>query len=232
LLNDLEAAAYGVVQLDPHELHVLNPSHGVERPGQTIAVIAAGAGLGEAILTWDGVQFRALATEGGHVSFAPNTEQEMELLRYLRVKLDGHISFERVLSDAGLYNIYAFLRDSGYGSEPAGLAEKLQSDDPSSIIVQYGLSGVDPLCVAALEMFASIYGSEAGNLALKSMALGGVYVGGDLAPQLLSVLQQGNFMHGFTAKGRFAELLQSIKVVVALNPHTTLLGAAHFALRL
>lgn len=122
LLNDLVAAAYGVLYLQPHELHVLNPGRGRERQGQTVAVIAAGVGLGEAILTWDGVQFRALATEGGHVSFAPNTDQEIELLRYLRAKFEGHISFERVLSDSGLYNIYSFLRDSGYGSEPTWLA--------------------------------------------------------------------------------------------------------------
>ncbi|MFQ5931796.1 MAG: glucokinase [Nitrospiraceae bacterium] len=230
LLNDLEAAAFGMLYLGPDELSVLNPG-GREKHQGNIAVIAAGTGLGEAMLYWDGAQHHPIASEGGHVDFAPRTDQEMELLRYLGGMIGGRVSYERVLSGPGLYSIYRFLRDSGHAPEPPWLTEKLKSGDPSATVSQLGVAGKDPLCVSTLDLFCSLYGAEAGNLALKCMAVGGVFVGGGIAPKVLPALRKGSFMQSFTDKGRFSELLKSIEVSVALNPRAPLVGAAHFALR-
>jgi glucokinase len=231
LLNDLEATAFGMLHLAPSELHVLNVGIQPPRHGN-VAVIAAGTGLGEAMLYWDGLQHHPLASEGGHVEFGPRSDLEIELLQYLRQKIGGHISYERVLSGPGFYNIFTFLRDSGHYPEGASLAAKLQANEPNAVITQEGLAGEDPLCVATLDLFASIYGAEAGNLALKCVGIGGVYVGGGIAPKMLPALQKGSFMSGFTQKGRFTDFMKNIPVRVALNQRTPLLGAAHFALRL
>jgi glucokinase len=231
LLNDLEAAAYGMLRLQPNELAPLSRAVQPVRPGN-IAIIAAGTGLGEAMLIWDGKRHMAVASEGGHADFAPHTDQELELLRYLRGKFGGHVSYERVLTGPGLHNIYNFLRDTGSAPEDASLAAQLTAGDPSAIIAEHGLAGSDPLCVDALELFASAYGAEAGNMALRCVAIGGVFVGGGIAPKLLPALRTGSFMRAFIAKGRFAELLESIPVKVALNPRAPLLGAAHCAQRL
>jgi glucokinase len=231
LLNDLEAAAYGMLYLRSDELCILNPGSQPKRKGN-VAVIAAGTGLGEAMLYWDGRRHNPLASEGGHADFAPQTDQEIELLRYLRDKYNGHVSFERVLSGPGYMNIYSFLRDRGYYPEPAWLAEKLKTGIPSATITQLGMAGEDPLCVATNDLFTSLYGAEAGNLALKCVAVGGVFVGGGIAPKMLGALQKGNFLRGFTSKGRFSELMKNVEVSVALNPRAPLIGAAHFALRL
>ena len=231
LLNDLEATAYGVIFLHDDERSVLNTGATPRRTGH-IAVIAAGTGLGEALLYYDGTHYHPIASEGGHADFAPRTDEEIELLRYLRASLKGHVSYERLLSGPGIYNIYCFLRDTRYAVEPAWLAEKLGSGDPSATIAANGLSGADPLCVKTLDLFANIYGAEAGNLALKGLALGGVFVAGGIAPKVLPALRNGSFMRGFTDKGRFANLVERLPVNVSLNPRTALLGAAHFALRL
>jgi glucokinase len=231
LLNDLEAAAYGMLFLGPDELSILNEGARPKRQGN-IAVIAAGTGLGEGMLVWDGRQHHPVASEGGHADFAPRTDREIDLLRYLRAKLDGHVSCERILSGPGFYNVYTFLRDTGVAPEPPELAAKLKTGDPSATITQLALAGSDPLCVLALEMFCEIYGAEAGNLALKCMAVGGVFVGGGIAPKILTALQDGSFMRGFTDKGRFDELLRGVEVRVALNPKAPLIGAANYALRL
>ena len=228
LLNDLEAAAYGMLHLDPTDLCVLQP--GLKRQGN-IAVIAAGTGLGQAILYWDGEHHHPIASEGGHADFAPHTESEMELLIYLRREF-GHVSCERLLSGPGLFNIYRFLRDSGYATEPEWLRQRIAQGDPGAVISQIGLAGEHPLCTKALDLFSSIYGGEAGNLALKALAVGGVYVAGGIAPKILPRLQDGTFVHAFTDKGRLSDLMQSIEVKVALNPRAPLIGAAHFALRL
>lgn len=231
LLNDLEAAAYGMPHLEAHELARLNDAAPPRRRGN-IAVIAAGTGLGEAMLVWDGAHHHPVASEGGHADFAPRTDQEVELLLYLRRRFNGHVSYERVLTGPGLHNIYNFLRDTGYAPEPAWLAERLATGDPSAAIAEEGLAGRAPLCSAALDLFTAAYGAEAGNMALRCLAIGGVFVGGGIAPKILSALRRGPFMHAFTDKGRFAELLQSIPVDVALNPRAPLLGAARYALRL
>ncbi len=228
LLNDLEAAAYGMLHLDPSDLRELQP--GLKRKGN-IAVIAAGTGLGEAILYWDGAHHHPIASEGGHTDFAPQTDFEIELLVFLRREF-GHVSYERLLSGPGLFNIYRFLRDSGFAIEPEWLRSRIAQGDPSAMISQIGLAGEHPLCTRALDLFISVYGAEAGNLALKALAIGGVYVGGGIAPRILPKLQDGAFIHAFTDKARFAELLRTIEVKVALNPRTPLIGAAHYALRL
>jgi glucokinase len=230
LLNDLEAAAHAMRHLHPTELSVLQP--GLKREGN-IAVIAAGTGLGEACLYWDGETHHAIASEGGHADFAPRTDQEVELLSYLMSKLGGHVSYERVLSGDGLYNIYKFLRDCEHGIEPQWLTEQLMSsDDPPAVISELALSGKDPLCIEALNLFSSIYGAETGNLVLKFLALGGAFVTGGIAPKILATLQNGGFMRGFIDKGRFSELMRNTGVHVAMNPKAPLIGAAQFALRL
>jgi len=228
LVNDLEAAAYGMLHLSPDEFRVLNPGTHPASQGN-IAVIAAGTGLGEAILYWDGTQFHAIATEGGHTDFASRTPQEIALFDYLHERYGGHVSYERVLSGPGLYNVYAFLRHCEGVEEPAWLTEELKRSDPSPTLSQMGLTGQEPLCQAALELFATIYGAEAGNLALKCMSVGGVLVGGGIAPKILPVMQNGSFMRGFTSKGRLAPLLESLEVRVALNLEAPVLGAAHVA---
>ncbi len=231
LLNDLEAAAYGMLYLKPDELSLLSPGVRPKRRGN-VAVIAAGTGLGEAMLFWDGAGHHPIASEGGHADFAPRTDQEIELLRYLRAKFNGHVSFERVLSGPGFYNVYSFLRDTGHAPEPAWLKERLRGGDPSATITQLALAGEDPLCVATLDLFVAVYGAEAGNLALKCLAVGGVYVGGGIAPKILPKLQDGTFLRAFTEKGRFSELMRSLEVNIALNPGAPLIGAAYYALRL
>jgi glucokinase len=231
VMNDVEAAAYGMLHLPPREFVSLNDHPARQRQGH-IAVIAAGTGLGEALLIWDGLHHVPVATEGGHADFAPRNEQELELLRYLRSKFGGHVSYERVLTGPGLHNLYNFLRDTGFAREPAGLAEELAAGDPSAAIAENGLAGRSPLCVEALRMFAAAYGAEAGNMALRCLALGGVFVGGGIAPKLLPALRGGAFIEAFTAKGRFADLLRTIPVHVALNPRAPLIGAAHYARRL
>jgi glucokinase len=228
LLNDLEAAAYGMLHLEPTDLCVLQP--GLKRQGN-IAVIAAGTGLGQAILYWDGAHHHPIASEGGHADFAPHTDSEMELLIYLRREF-GHVSCERLLSGPGLFNIYRFVRDSGYATEPEWLRQRIAQGDPGAVISQIGLAGEHPLCTRALDLFSSVYGAEAGNLALKALAVGGVYVAGGIAPKILPRLQDGAFIYAFTDKGRLSDLMRSIEIKVALNPRAPLIGAAHYALRL
>lgn len=229
LLNDLQATAYGVSYLAREELEVLNPGPW-PRPRGNIAVIAAGTGLGEAILFWDGSRHHPMATEGGHAAFAPRDDHEIELLRYLRKQFGNHVSNERLLSGPGFYNIYCFLRDSGFAPEPEWLKQKLASGDRSATISEIGLAGESELCAATLQLFSSIYGAEAGDLALRSLALSGVFIAGGIAPKMLKVLRNGSFVNSFVDKGRFKEVMQGIEVSVALNPHAPLIGAAHFAL--
>jgi glucokinase len=231
LLNDLEATAYGMLFLQPGELASLNPRAGPRRQG-SVAVVAAGTGLGEAMLCWDGQHYHPVASEGGHVDFAPRNEQEIELFRYLR-KLHEHVSYERVLSGPGLYSLFCFLRDTGRAAPTATLAEALSTAaDPAAVVSQFALGNRDPAAQAALTLFCSLYGSEASNLALKCLAVGGVFLGGGIAPKILPALQQSAFLEGFCNKGRFRPLLESIPVFVSLNPGSGLLGAAHYAARL
>jgi len=228
LLNDLTAAAYGILFLKENEKVTLN--EGSSSKGN-IAVIAAGTGLGEAMLYLHGQVYLPMASEGGHADFAPQSDQEVALLRYLQ-KEYPHVSYERILSGPGLYNIYRFLRDSGFAKEPEWLVEKFTQGDKSAVVGEMGLTKKDPLCVEALSLFASIYGAEAGNLALKFFSVGGVFVGGGIAPKLLSKLQDGAFMRGFTEKGRYTSLMRTIPVHVVQNSRAPLIGAAQYALQL
>ncbi|MGH7925093.1 MAG: glucokinase [Candidatus Binatus sp.] len=227
LLNDLTAAAYGMVHLKPAEFVVLHPAQHPPAHGN-IAVLAAGTGLGESALVWEGDKYYAVASEGGHSDFAPHGAEQIELLRFLTGEF-GHASYERVLSGPGLWNIYRFLRRESRAEEPGWLTEEIDNGDQAAAVSEAALAGRDPVCVHALTMFCDIYGSEAANLALKVLALGGVYLGGGIAPKILPMLTGGAFVHGFLAKGRLNEILKRIEVRVSLNPAAGLLGAAHVA---
>lgn len=226
LLNDLEAMAYGTIGLTEKEFYILNTGN-IDLHGNR-AVIAAGTGLGEAILFWDGRGFRASASEGGHTDFAPRNSIEIRLLEYLLKSFD-RVSYERVLSGQGLFNIYRFLRDTGHGEEPHWLSVRLAGEDPAAVISEAALARKADLCVKTIEMFVSIYGAEAGNLALKSMATGGIYIGGGIAPKILDALLDGRFIKAFLDKGRFSPLMAKIPVRVVSNENTALLGAARHA---
>lgn len=226
LINDLEATACGILNLGPGELVSLN--QGLPEQNGNMAVIAAGTGLGEAILFWDGKGHRPFASEGGHADFAPRTPLETELLRYLTARF-GHVSYERVVSGPGLWNIYNFLRDSNRLAEPPWLRERLAAEDPGQAISQVGLAGEADICVKALDLFVSAYGAEAGNLALKAKAMRGIYVAGGIAPKIFPKLKDGTFVRAFTEKGRFSDFLSGIPVHVVLNEEAALQGAAYYA---
>jgi len=230
LLNDLEAIAHAVPHLRPADLFTLN--RGTAKAGGAMAVIAPGTGLGEAFLTWDGRRYRSHPSEGGHASFAPATELQRELLAHLQSRM-AHVSYERVCSGRGIPNLYAFLRDSGRYAEPHSLRQALaQAEDPTPIIAQWADEHQTPLCVATLDLFVEILGDEAGNLALKVLATGGVYLGGGIPPRILPRLKHGRFFNTFVSKGRFRELMAGIPVHVICNPKVALYGAAYHGLEL
>lgn len=227
LLNDLEAAAYGVFTLDNEEFYTLN--EGTMHSTGNKALIAAGTGLGQAILYDDGRHFHALPSEGGHADFAPRTELEIDLLRYLLARF-GHVSYERVLSGPGLFNIYRFLKESRGMAEPPLLAERFAAgDDPAAVISTAALAKEAEICCTALDLFVSIYGAEAGNMALRFKSVRGLYVGGGIAPKILDKLKDGTFMRSFIDKGRYTELLAAMPVQVVLNPQAGLRGAGYYA---
>ncbi len=230
LLNDLDSVAYAVPILEKDDLHTLSEGHPVV--DGALAIIAPGTGLGEAFLTWHGSRYIPHASEGGHADFGPTSPLEVGLLQYLLDRFE-HVSYERVCSGLGLPNIYAYLRDSGYAEEVPSLAQQLAAaEDPTPIIVKAALDeGTHhELCLATLNTFVSILGAEAGNLALKVVATGGVYLGGGIPPRILPVLANGEFMHAFQSKGRLSELVTQIPVHVILNPEAALMGAARYGL--
>ena len=230
LLNDLEAMAVGMLHLNDDDFIQLNPNATVQNGN--IAVIAAGTGLGEALLIWDGLRHHPVATEGGHSSFAPQTPQQDRLLSYLRQQFPQHVSYERILSGIGFSHLYDFLLDSQFG--PAGPVvpsletARAQGIDRNAVISRLGVGDEDAVCAEAVRLFASIYGAEAGNLALKVFATGGVFIGGGIGPKIRNQLQSGAFMQAFTAKGRFETLLGTLSVKLALNPRAPLIGAMHY----
>lgn len=227
LLNDLEATAYGMLYLEEDEFIDLNPT-GRKIDGNR-AVIAAGTGLGEAMLYYDGMDYHPISSEGGHSDFAPVTEQQDALLKWMRKRYPEHVSYERILSGPGIYTLYEFLHESGFAPQPASMINIPKDKDRSAMVTECALTQNDSLCMEALRLFTEIYGAEAGNLALKTMSLGGVYLGGGIAPKILPIITGKHFMHSFASKGRFEELLWAMQVKIALNPETALLGAAHFA---
>jgi glucokinase len=225
LINDLEATGHGVLALPAGDLAPLQTGRLLR--GNAV-VIAAGTGLGEAILYWDGSRHRVSASEGGHADFAPRNDLEVDLLRFLQKEF-GHVSYERVVSGPGLLNVYRFLRDTGETPEPAWLRTRLAGEDPAAVISEVGLAGAHPLCAQALDLFVSVYGAEAGNLALKALAVGGVFVAGGIAPKIQAKLLDGTFLRAFADKGRYADLMAAIPVHLVLNPRAPLLGAARLA---
>jgi glucokinase len=226
LINDLEANAYGIAALEEGDFAVLNAG-GPDASGNA-AIIAAGTGLGEAILVENASGLHPFATEGGHADFAPRDALESEMLEYLRARF-GRVSYERVLSGPGLLNVYSFLRDSGRYAEPVWLTAAFKADHQAAVITRAARDRSSELCAAAVDLFCRLYGSEAGNLALKALATGGVYLGGGIAPKMLWKLREGSFMEAFVAKGRMRGLLEEIPVRVILNDKAALLGAARRA---
>lgn len=222
LLNDLGATAHSIEHLSPEDFFVLNG--GTPEPRAAKAVIAAGTGLGEAMLFWNGHGYEAASTEGGHADFAPNTEQQIELWRFLRKRVP-HVSWELILSGRGFRTIHEFLDSSVRHpsfDDPAA--------DPAPEISRHGLEKSCPVCVATLDLWSAMYGSEAGNLAMRVLALGGVYVAGGIAVKLLGKLKDGTFFTSFCDKEAFGAMLRKIPVLVILNESAPLLGAAHQAL--
>jgi glucokinase len=228
LLNDLAATAMGVVKLAPADCEVIRPDGIGGAPGN-VAVIAAGTGLGESALACVDGRYYPVVSEGGHSSFAPDGEDQIELLRFLAREF-GHVSWERVLSGPGLVNVYRFLRARSGVAEPRWLGAALGSGDQAAAISGAAADGRDKICVDALAMFCAMYGSEAANLALKVLAIGGVYLCGGIAPKILPALKRGEFARGFIGKGRLEPMLEKIAVRVVMNADVALLGAAHTAL--
>ena len=223
LLNDLEAVAHGLPALDEADLLVLQK--GASGAQGNVAVIAAGTGLGEAGLFWDGQQHHPYATEGGHSSFSPQSELEMELLRYLQRRY-AHVSWERVVSGMGLPDLHDFLRLHRKSVLPPWLAEEMRAGDAAAAISRAAAAQSDDICVETLALFVQLYGAEAGNLALKTMSRGGLYVGGGIAPKILPLLQGEGFLQGFLNKGRMRHVLEAMPVRVILNDRVALYGPA------
>lgn len=224
LANDLEANAYGIAAVTADDFATLQAGTPGARGNQVL--ISAGTGLGEAGLLADGGDYKPWACEGGHTDFAPRNQTQIALLQYLLKEFD-HVSNERVLSGPGLYNIYKFLRDTTGAQEPLAM---IDAKDPAAVISELAMKNENLLCVWALDMCVEIYGAEAGNLALKGMATGGVYIGGGIAPKILTKLQSPLFLNAFTAKGRSTPLMHGMPIRVILNDKTALLGAARLAM--
>lgn len=227
LLNDLEATAWGLLVLPESDFVELNPN-ALYKSGHK-AVLAAGTGLGEAIIFWDGFNHHVMPSEGGHTDFAPKNNQEIDLLKFLIQKYDGHVSFERVVSGMGLVNIYDFLKTSQFAPEHPEVTEQMLQQDKAAVIGARGVLGDDPLTREALRLFCRLYGAQAGNLALTCLSYGGVMLAGGIAAKLLPVITQGDLMQGFLEKGRYRSVLNTISVKVCTNPEAALLGALSYA---
>jgi glucokinase len=226
LINDLEASAWGIGALEATDLVPLNQVSGPAVGNQ--AVIAPGTGLGEAGLFWDGSRHHVFACEGGHTDFAPQGDLQIELLRFLRARF-GHVSYERILSGPGLVNVYEFLRDTGCEKESDEFAAILKNSDPAAAISRAALDGTQPLAEKALALWIAVYGAEAGNLALKTMATGGIFLAGGISPKILAKLTGSMFIETFYEKGRLRPLVEAIPVQVVTNEKAGLLGAARCA---
>jgi glucokinase len=227
LINDLEANGFGIPELEPDKIFTLHAGD-PETDGHA-GLMAAGTGLGEALLIWDGKKHRPIPSEGGHADFAARSNREIALLEYLRSTLKGRVSWERVVSGLGIKNIYAFLRDVEKINEPGWLHDRMMTEDPNAVIGQCAEDGSSSLCFETMKIFTGAYGAEAGNLALKVLATGGIYLGGGIAPKILKTLQNGTFTQAFIDKGRLSPLLESVPVRVILDDTCALLGAAAFA---
>jgi glucokinase len=226
LINDFEAAAWGITVL--HRDHLVQIGGGKPISDGPKAMLGAGTGLGQAILAPCNKGYKVLPTEGGHVDFAPRNEEEMRLLRYLMKKFP-HVSVERILSGPGLVHIYEFLLEERGSEESVFTKQSARGKDKAAHITQHSVQGTDELCRQAVSMFCSIYGAEAGNLALKCLATGGVYVAGGIAPKILPILSEGGFRQAFESKGRMEKVLKHIPTYIVISPQLGLLGAALIA---
>ena len=230
LLNDLVALSLGALKVARSKLHLLNGAGHPKKRAANIAVIAAGTGLGEAMLVWDGAGFVPNATEGGHADFAPRSDLEVELFQFLRARF-GRVSWERILSGTGLGNLYDFFRNVKGVDESFENTHALSTAaDRNAVISQLGLSGKSEVATRALELFASIYGAEAGNLALKTLALGGVFVCGNIAARMMPVIDGGGFLRAFRDKGRFSPMMETIPLALVLDTEVGLVGAKTVAM--
>ncbi len=229
LLNDLEAMAYGLPALGKHDLLTLQV--GSAQAVGNAAVIAAGTGLGEAGLYWDGSQYQPFATEGGHTSFTASDELEFALLRYLQQRHE-HVSWERVVSGMGIVTLHEFLCDYRCTPMPTELAARMREGDPAAVIAQAAADASDDICVETMQRFVRLYGAEAGNLALKVMSRGGLYLGGGIAPKILPLLKASEFMENLLGKGRMRPLLEAMPIKVILNDRAALFGPALCAARM
>ena len=234
LYNDMEATAYGMLNLPARQLAALNPTAAARRQPGHIAVIAAGTGLGEITLFWDGNRYHAIPGEGGHCDLAPQNAKQDALLAWLRDHYPDHVSYERILRGDGFLMLYRFLHASGFAPESVALQTQLATDpaNANALISQHGLTGADALCAEALALFVDLYGAEAGNLALKGLPQGGVYIGGGVALKIHTALTDGRFLAAFLRKGRMQPLLAPVPLRLSLNPDTPLIGAAHGAMEL
>lgn len=226
LLNDLEANAWGITALREDDFVWLN--QGKETQGNA-SVIAAGTGLGQAGMFWDGRQYIPFASEGGHADFSPATEQEYRLHQFLSEKYAGHVSWERIVSGMGLENLYQFLCHDNNIQTPEWLVREMMQGDAAAAISKAAMAGKDSACEQALDWFIHFYGVEAGNHALKIMSRGGVFLGGGIAPKIIKKLQSGDFINAFMAKGRMSHVLADMPVKVIMNDKTALYGPALFA---
>src|SRR5260370_2137725 len=227
LINDLEANGYGIPELAPESIFTLH--NGDPDANGHAGLIAAGTGLGEALLIWDGNRHRPIASEGGHCDFAARTDPELALLAYLRGTLRGRVSWERVVSGLGIKNIYAFLRDVEKINEPGWLHDRMLAEDPNAVIGQCAEDGSSSLCFETMKTFSAAYGAEAGNIALKVMATGGIYLGGGIAPKSLQTLKHGMFLQACLDKRRLPPVLPASPGRVILDAPCALLGAAAYA---
>jgi len=225
LLNDLEAMAWGIAALGPEDLEVLHP--GEPNPIGNACVAAAGTGLGEAGLYWDGARHRPFATQGGHTDFAPRDDRELTLLLRLQEHY-GHVSWERLVSGMGIADIYDFMQER-HGPGSLDPVREITVETKPAAIAAAATDGSCPICVETMQFFMNFYGRETGNLALKHMAVGGVYLGGGIAPKNLELLHRGPFLKAFFDKGPMTALMRRMPIKVILEQRTPLLGAARFA---
>jgi len=228
LINDLVATGYGTQTLTGSDLFTLNAGEPLDN--QTQALIAAGTGLGECVIHPGGARRSVMPCEAGHAAFAPHDSLQAELLQFL-MRRSRYVCVERVLSGPGLVSIYEFLRDTGRAAENGEIAEAMQVDDPAAVIASAAESGTDELCCRAMEVFITAYGSECGNLAVRTMALGGIFIGGGIAPKIVNLLATGSFIQAFTEKERMEDMLRKIPVRVILDDRTGLMGAALFGMQ-
>ena len=229
LVNDFAAVAYGLSELRETDVEVLQA--GDVDPQAPVAVLGAGTGLGEAVVVREGGTPRVMPTEGGHTDLAARDAEELALLAWLLARHPAHVSVERVLSGPGLVALWEFVTSTGRAGRAAEIVARMEREDPGAVIGAAGVAGSDAACAQAVRLFARIYGAEAGNLALKTLPFGGLYVAGGIAPKMMPLIRE-HFLPAFLAKGRMAPLLEKVRVSVVLHANVGLLGAASLARRL